>query len=120
MGPCGIIIKNEDITEWSYNDVHEELERLIHEFELIGNNHWAHLNQELLVDYKIHTPKKDNNNNNNVNNKQKEIIPNQILKNNWFQDSHWLQPENCSKNSCRKTIVFVVHKDASSPFTPLI
>ena len=81
-----IIIKNVDITEWSYNDIHEELEQLIHEFELIGNNHWAHLNQELLVDYKIHTPKKDNNDNNDINNKQEQTEINQRLKDNWFQE----------------------------------
>ena len=80
-----IIIKNIDITEWSYHNVHEELEKLINDFNDAGNDHWKQLTSEVLIDYKIHTPKRDNNDN-NENNNIEEYEVKQELKQDWFKE----------------------------------
>ena len=34
---------NIHITDWSYADVHEALEKLVQEFKLVANNHCYHI-----------------------------------------------------------------------------
>ena len=51
-----IVIKNIDIADWTFQEVHTELDLLIDEMGKLGNNEWEKLTQDVIIDYRIHIP----------------------------------------------------------------